>query len=129
MVESLSLTLFLSPHTHTLVLHIIYVHFYFWPIKVVSCLAVHGFCFAPTICYKFPKLKCLETSIFRFFKFPRSCDFNFNFFVVFSSFSWPYRSTLPVVLTFLKYFVAQTSRTRFFLNCWKVKYLILYFCF
>ena len=27
------------------------------------------------------------------------------------------------ILSFMKFFVAQTSRTRFFFNCWKVKYL------
>ena len=32
-------------------------------------------------------------------------------------------STLPVILSFMKFFVAQTSRTRFFFNCCKVKYL------
>ena len=44
-----------------------------------------------------------------------SCDFNFNFFVSVS--------TLPVILSFLKFFVAQTSLTNFFFNFWKVKYL------
>ena len=45
-----------------------------------------------------------------------SCDFNFNFFAVFLN-----------ELSFMNFFVVQTSRTRFFFISWKVKYLILVF--
>ena len=42
-----------------------------------------------------------------------SCYFNFNFFAVFSKMQKSI-STLPVSLSIMKFFVAQTSRTRFF---------------
>ena len=33
------------------------------------------------------------------------------------------KSTLPVILSFMKFFVAQLFRTQFLFNCCKVKYL------
>ena len=44
-----------------------------------------------------------------------SCYFNFNFFAVFSKMRQSI-STIPVILSFMKFFVSQTSRTRFFLQ-------------
>ena len=48
--------------------------------------------------------------------------FNFNFIVVFSKLRKSI-SNLPFTVSFVKFFVTQTSRTRFFFICYKVKYL------
>ena len=47
-----------------------------------------------------------------------SSDFNFNFFAVFSKMRRTI-STLPVILTFMTFFVVHTSRTCFFLQLLK----------
>ena len=48
-----------------------------------------------------------------------SCDFNFNFLKIFSKMRQTLY-TLPVILSYMKFFVASRF---FFFNCWKVKYL------
>ena len=54
-----------------------------------------------------------------------SCYFNFNFFAVFSKMRHTI-STLPVISSFMKIFVAQISRTRFFFNCWKLNIFAIF---
>ena len=52
-------------------------------------------------------------SILTFLQFSQKC-------------AWLAKSTLPVISSFMKFFVAQTSRTRFFFNCWKVNIFPIY---
>ena len=51
-------------------------------------------------------------------RFFGSCDFNFNFFAVFSK-KRPTISTLAAIKSFMKFFVAQTSITHLFLQLLK----------
>ena len=51
-----------------------------------------------------------------------SCDFNFELFCSYLK-NAPDYITPSGNLSFMKFFVALTSRTRFFFNWWKVKYL------